>query len=46
MLTCVSLFIFRQDEHDCRLLGMAENSLVELARTRQQARWTKSEKEK
>ena len=30
---------FRPEDHECRLLGMAENSLVELARTRQKARW-------
>jgi len=32
-------FNIRPEDHECRLLGMAENSLVELARTRQKARW-------
>jgi hypothetical protein len=33
---------FRQEMHECRLLAMAENSLVELARTRQKNRWESS----
>jgi len=32
------------DDHECRLLGMAENNLVELARTRQKSRWKKNNK--
>ena len=32
-------FSFSQDDHECRLLGMAENALVDLARARQKFRW-------
>merc|ERR1719367_1484248 len=37
-------FNIRPEDHECRLLGMAENSLVELARTRQKSHWMSSKK--
>jgi len=40
----VVAFKVRQNIHECRLLGMAENSLVELARTKQQSHWMSSKK--
>ena len=37
---CIFLwYIYRQNIHECRLLGMAQKSLLELARTKQQSRW-------
>ena len=44
MILLIYLSPFRQEDHECRLLGMAENSLVELARTRQKSRWGVNDK--
>lgn len=35
----VVAYKINQDDHECRLLGMAENALVDLARARQKFRW-------
>lgn len=35
----VVAYKIKQDDHECRLLGMAENALVDLARARQKFRW-------
>ena len=36
---------FSEDIHECRLLGMPENSLFELAKTKQFNRWNEKETE-
>ena len=37
------VFSYRQDDYECSLLGMGELQIVDLARTKQQNRWTKNQ---